>query len=618
MICYNCKATIQDGSLYCQFCGQMQECSPELIAAAAAGNEAALTELYNRTYSSVYNTVRFLVRDEDAVLDIVQDSYLRAFRSLGQLREAEKFGPWVKRIAHNRAIDYLRQKKPVAFSEMLPDDSDEAVEFEDDRPENLPEVAIDRRETARLIGEILDSLPEDQRACITMFYYEQLSVNEIAAELNIPEATVKSRLQYGRKKIETQVRNLERKGTKLYGIAPIPFFLLLLRSQAVQAAEIPSGALLENILMVYGSGAAAAAAGAAGAGAGMAGAGAAGGAAGAGAGMAGAGAAGGAAGGIVGAGSGMTGAAGITGSAAGVTEAAGAAGTTLAIKIAAAVAAVAVIGGGVMAVRSYFPAGGKSGQSAAQTAEAFSKDNDPEGVTILSTEEEAETPPTEEPENTPTPAPTEEPAATPAPEMPAEPAVSIDDAYEKVRARYLELADMGAEAFFDQYGNQSFYDENSEGIQYEVIADYFRDDTGALAYALYDYNGDGVEEMAVGRRGDEWFSVNEIYTFDGKKAVQLFKNPSIGYRSSISVLPDGTFVFQGSNGAAAGSLTVCRIADDRSGLEILGKYEYDAEKYGDSDFHNVGGEGQNWNDFDSLSESVEVSEVPGLVYPTMR
>ena len=358
-----------------------------------------------------------------------------------------------------------------------------------------------------------------------------------------------------------------------------------------------------------------------------AGAGAAGGAAGAGAGMAGAGAAG----GTAGAGAGMAGA-----------GAAGAAGTALAVKIAAAVAAVAVIGAGVMAVRSYFPAGGKSGQSAAQTAEAFSEDNDPEGVTILSTEEEAETPtavpsgqpevfptqaaptdapmvtPAEEPENTPTPAPTEEPAATPTPEMPAEPAVSIDDAYEKVRARYLELGDMEEDDFFDQYGSQSFYDENSEGIQYQVIADYFRDDTGALAYALYDYNGDGVEEMAVGRRGDEWFIVNEIYTFDGYKAVQLFKNPSIGYRSSISVLPDGTFVFQGSNGAASGSLTIYRIADDRSGLEILGDYEYDAEKYGDSEFHSVGGEGQNWNDFSLLSEAVEVSEVPGLVFPTMR
>ncbi|MBO4289902.1 MAG: sigma-70 family RNA polymerase sigma factor, partial [Lachnospiraceae bacterium] len=247
MRCEHCKAVMPDGAAFCPECGRPQTFTKSRIDAAAAGDQAALTDLYNRTYNAVYNTIRFMVKDEDAALDILQDSYIKAFDSLGQLQEASKFEAWVKRIAHNKAIDYLRQAKPVTFSSLSDEDSDEAPQFEDDRPENLPEVVIDRQETTRLINGILDSLPEEQRVCISLFYYDQLSVKEIAAELGITEATVKSRLLYGRKKVETQVRDLEKRGTKLYGLAPIPLLMLLLQGQDL-IGRAPSQTILENVL----------------------------------------------------------------------------------------------------------------------------------------------------------------------------------------------------------------------------------------------------------------------------------------------------------------------------------------------------------------------------------
>lgn len=198
--CDFCKAVIPEGAAFCPNCGKPAAVTKSQIDAAMGGDQAALTDLYNRTYNAVYNTIRFMIKDEDAALDILQDSYIKAFSSLGQLQEAAKFEAWVKRIARNRAIDYLRQEKPVTFTSLAGDDSDDVPDFEDDRPENLPEVVIDRQETTRLINEILDSLPEEQRTCISLFYYDQLSVKEIAAELGITEATVKSRLNYGRKK----------------------------------------------------------------------------------------------------------------------------------------------------------------------------------------------------------------------------------------------------------------------------------------------------------------------------------------------------------------------------------------------------------------------------------
>ena len=71
----------------------------------------------------------------------------------------------------------------------------------DDRQTNIPEQVIDQAETKRLIQEIIDELPDDQRAAIGMYYYEEMSVREIAEAMGATENAVKSRLLYGRRKI---------------------------------------------------------------------------------------------------------------------------------------------------------------------------------------------------------------------------------------------------------------------------------------------------------------------------------------------------------------------------------------------------------------------------------
>ena len=73
-------------------------------------------------------------------------------------------------------------------------------------------------------------------------------MKDIAAALGASESAVKSRLLYGRRKIEAQVRDLEKKGTKLYGLAPIPFLLWLLGVQDAQAAQLPNGQIFQNVL----------------------------------------------------------------------------------------------------------------------------------------------------------------------------------------------------------------------------------------------------------------------------------------------------------------------------------------------------------------------------------
>lgn len=247
MKCFCCGEWLPEDSKFCTRCGQAQGVSRELVERAKNGDQEAVSQLYNTTYNQVYAAVKTMIKEEDAALDIVQDSYVKAFQSLSQLQEPEKFRAWVKRIARNRAIDSLRKASPVLFSSMSEEEGG-MVEFEDDRVENLPEVVVDRQETARLIGEILDSLSEEQRVAVSLFYYEQMSVREIAQLLGVSENTVKSRLSYGRKKIEAQVRDLEKRGTKLYSLAPLPFLLLLFRNLDAQAAQMaPNAAVLQNV-----------------------------------------------------------------------------------------------------------------------------------------------------------------------------------------------------------------------------------------------------------------------------------------------------------------------------------------------------------------------------------
>ena len=223
----------------------MSEFTDKLIRKAASGDQDAITELYELTYSSVYKTVKSMIADEDTVLDIVQDSFIKGFQSLDQLDAPENFRAWMKRIATNKAKDYLKKKKPILFTDMENEDGEE-IDFRDDCLEHCPEEVLDRKETTRLMNEILATLSEEQRIVIGMFYYEEMSVREIAETLGCSENTVKSRLNYGRKKVEAKVKELEKRGTKLYSLAPLPFLLWLLRMDA-EAAELPSRKVLEAV-----------------------------------------------------------------------------------------------------------------------------------------------------------------------------------------------------------------------------------------------------------------------------------------------------------------------------------------------------------------------------------
>lgn len=225
-----------------------------LVSSAKRGDNQAVSTLYKMNYQTVLFTVRTIIRDEDTAMDILQDTFIKAFQHIDQINDDTKFTPWVKHIAINSAKDWLKKKKPVLFTDLQKEDSsdnDEPIEYslKDEARDGLPEIVIDDKETARLVKEILDSLPDEQRIVISMFYYDEMMVKEIAAELGISEGLVKRRLVHGREKIEKKVLELEKRGTRLYSLAPVPFLLLLFRSMDAQAKNIsPDPEILNSII----------------------------------------------------------------------------------------------------------------------------------------------------------------------------------------------------------------------------------------------------------------------------------------------------------------------------------------------------------------------------------
>lgn len=264
MKCYHCGNTVAEFDSVCCKCGVPLIPTPEQVQAAVARDQYAITALYEMTRDDVYRKIYPLLTDEQIAQDLMQDTFVQAFERLDTLKEAEKFRPWVKTIAHNRALNYLRRKREVLFSELSPEQEAAIPEFADDRPDRLPEVRLDQKETVRLVREILRSLPEDQRVVLAMYYYEGSSVKQIARTLDVSEAAVKSRLIYGRKKVEVKVRELEKDGVKLYSMAPISFFVALLR--LLQGFGVPTGAgalpgILSRLTALQTDGAAASGAG---------------------------------------------------------------------------------------------------------------------------------------------------------------------------------------------------------------------------------------------------------------------------------------------------------------------------------------------------------------------
>ena len=202
-----------------------------LAGRAMRGDDSVWGEIYEKTQRYVYYMALKFLRSEQDAQDVTQEVFIQAIRSIGQLYTADSFFGWLRSIIFSKCKDLMKKKKPI----LLEEDEDGGSPL-DDMPEIsgnfIPDMALDDAETRRMILELVDALPYQQRQAVLFYYYDEMTVGQIAAVMECPEGTVKSRLNYARRQIKKGVEEHEKKGVKLYGTAVLPILSILLREQA--------------------------------------------------------------------------------------------------------------------------------------------------------------------------------------------------------------------------------------------------------------------------------------------------------------------------------------------------------------------------------------------------
>jgi len=157
--------------------------SGELVDRAAAGDEVAFTELYDRFYDRVYRFVYYRVgRVEDAE-DLTQQTFLQAWRAIGRFqRNGNSFLAWLLTIAHNVMVNHLRRSKTAHYLEFDLPESNPHVD-----PEHMAEVRFDQARIRKAVGR----LKPDQQQVVTLRYLEDLEYRDIAAAMGKTEVHVR-------------------------------------------------------------------------------------------------------------------------------------------------------------------------------------------------------------------------------------------------------------------------------------------------------------------------------------------------------------------------------------------------------------------------------------------
>lgn len=177
-----------------------------LIERAQKGDMQAFDSLVSRYETKAYQYAFRMTRNQDVAADIVSDAFVRVFNALKNFRGQSAFGTWLYRILTNCYLDRKkrdRDKATVSLDQPSGPSGEMERQIEDDAPgpEDLAEQ--DARETT--VQAALQKLPEYQQAMLVMFHVEMLSYEEIAAALDLPIGTVKSRLNRARVALREQL-----------------------------------------------------------------------------------------------------------------------------------------------------------------------------------------------------------------------------------------------------------------------------------------------------------------------------------------------------------------------------------------------------------------------------
>ena len=214
------------------------------VRKARKGDKSAVESVFRMAEPFVYyNCLKFVGsgHEQDAQ-DLTQETLLKAYSRLGSLDNNERFLSWVLTITLNTCKDFYRKKRDYElFSDTDEKSAQEIYEEmpdEDMKSQTVPEKKVDNEETQKMIRDIVNELPDEQRIAVTLTYYDFLTSREIAQQLNVNENTVKYRLASARRKIHKRIEEYKAEGIKLYNVAPASFLSYLSYFLSNEAKEM--------------------------------------------------------------------------------------------------------------------------------------------------------------------------------------------------------------------------------------------------------------------------------------------------------------------------------------------------------------------------------------------
>lgn len=187
----------------------------DLVLRSISGDADAYSELVNRYQHEVRNLARAIVKDYQNAEDLAQDAFIKAYHSLSDLKEPEKFGGWICTILRHTALDFLRSGKRSVSLETL---QEEGFEPAQEAPEAGSTILESHEEEARTLDALIN-LREDYREIIILKHVEKMSYKDIAKRLNMSVSAVGEKLSRVRALLKRRLEKQQVKSNK-NGSAP--------------------------------------------------------------------------------------------------------------------------------------------------------------------------------------------------------------------------------------------------------------------------------------------------------------------------------------------------------------------------------------------------------------
>jgi RNA polymerase sigma-70 factor, ECF subfamily len=197
----------------------------ELVGRTAGGDHAAFEALMRRYNGKLFRVARAILRDDTEAEDALQESYLQAYRRIGEFRGNAQLATWLTRIVVNQSLMQMRRQKRnrVVVPFRGPADSpkgDREIEDVADNQTESPSNAVLRAEVRRMLERRIDELPVAFRTVFVMREVEDMTVQETAACLSIPETTVRTRLFRARAMLRQSLeRDVDAATADIFGFA---------------------------------------------------------------------------------------------------------------------------------------------------------------------------------------------------------------------------------------------------------------------------------------------------------------------------------------------------------------------------------------------------------------